>query len=144
MPWYEGVETVTVSAPPATVFETMTDFESMPEWQGPLRECVVESRDEHGNAIEVAYTISTPIRPVRYRLRHQSRKPDYVSGKLIDGDVKGFRGEWRFEATADGGTAVRCEMAIDPGFWVPKRVGSLLHETVLKRAVRDLKTHLEA
>ena len=143
MPWYAGDHSETVAASPEEAFAAMTDYEGMPSWQGPLSRCEVLERDGDGAATAVEYEISTPVRRIVYRLRHTQQRPDFVSGELIDGDVKGFRGEWRFTGTAGGSTRVDCEMAIDPGVWVPRRIARMLHDTVLRRAVSDLKAELE-
>jgi hypothetical protein len=42
-----------------------------------------------------------------------------------------------------GGTRVEFALRIDPGFWVPGRIARLLHETVMKRTVADLKRAAE-
>lgn len=143
MPWYEGTQEETVAASRERVFAVMTDYESMPGWQGPLSDCEVLARDAGGAATEVRYEIATPIRPVRYVLRHEEERPAAVRGELVEGDVKGFRGEWRFQPAGPDSTRVICSMAIDPGFWVPKKISGLLHDTVLRRAVADLKRHVE-
>jgi ribosome-associated toxin RatA of RatAB toxin-antitoxin module len=143
MPWYEGTTEETIGASAEAAFAALTDYEAMPSWQGPLKRCDVEERDADGTPTVVAYEIATPIRAVSYRLRHSQDPPASVRGELIDGDVSGFRGEWRFKDLGSERTQVECDMAIDPGRWVPKRIAKLLHETVLRRAVRDLKNYLE-
>lgn len=143
MPWYEGEHSASVEASPEHCFATLTDYERFPEWQGALRRCEVLEREESGLGSLVDYEVATPIRPVSYSLRHSYEEPSRIRGELVEGQVKGFEGEWRLDG--DGAiTRVEFALRIDAGFWVPTKVTEMLHDTVMKRAVRDLKSRVDA
>ena len=143
MAWYEGSHTEVIAAPAERAFDAMTNYDAMPTWQGPLRRCSVIERDGDGTATVVEYEIATPVKSVTYRMRHREEAPAAVHGELIEGDLKGFRGSWTFSPLADDRVEVTAAGAIDPGLWVPKKIVSMLQDSVLRRAVRDLKRYLE-
>jgi ribosome-associated toxin RatA of RatAB toxin-antitoxin module len=136
------LETV-IAAPPQACFDELTSYEALTEWQGALQACEVVERDGEGRGSIVDYEISTPIRSLNYRLRHSYEEPMAIRGELVEGDVRGFRGEWSFEPVGDG-TRATFSLSIDPGFWVPGKVKQLLHDTVMKRTLEDLRKRVES
>ena len=135
------LETV-IAATPQACFDELTSYEELTEWQGALKRCEVIERDAEGRGSVVDYEISTPIRTLHYRLRHSYEEPRSIRGELVEGDVKGFRGEWAFEPEGEE-TRARFSLSIDPGFWVPGKVKRMLHETVMKRTLEDLRKRVE-
>ena len=132
-----------IAAPPQACFEELTDYESLTQWQGALKSCEVIERDAEGRGEVVDYDISTPIRTLHYRLRHTYDEPRSILGELIEGDVRGFCGSWAFEPEGDG-TLATFSLSIDPGFWVPGKVKEMLHQTVMKRTLDDLRKRVES
>lgn len=133
----------TIAAPPQACFDELTDYETLTEWQGALKSCKVVERDAEGRGEVVDYEISTPIRNLTYRLRHTYDEPRQIRGELVEGDVKSFRGTWTFEPAKEG-TLATFALDIDPGFWVPGKVRRMLHDTVMKRTLDDVRKRVES
>jgi ribosome-associated toxin RatA of RatAB toxin-antitoxin module len=144
VPTYEATARATVRASAEECFAAMTDWENLPSWQGALKRCAVVERDEQGRAALVDYEVDARVRTVRYRLRQDYDEPRRLGSTYVEGDFRAFAGTWYFDQRADGSTDVRLELAIDPGRFVPGPVARLIRETVARRAVDDLKRHLEA
>jgi ribosome-associated toxin RatA of RatAB toxin-antitoxin module len=144
VPTYEATARATVDASPQTCFDAMTDWENLPSWQGALRRCTVVTRDARGRAELVDYEVDAKVRTVRYRLRQDYDEPHRLGATYVKGDFRAFAGTWYFDEVRDGRTEVRLELAIDPGRFVPGPVARLIREAVARRAVDDLKRHLES
>ena len=132
-----------IDAPPQACFDELTSYEQLTDWQGALKRCAVIERDAEGRGVIVDYDISTPIRTLHYRLCHAYDEPSSIRGSLVAGDVRDFHGEWSFEPEGDG-TRATFSLRIDPGFWVPAKVKQVLHDTVMKRTLDDLRRRVEA
>lgn len=143
MPTYEATARATIRASAQECFDAMTDWESLPRWQGALRRCTVVDRDELGRAALVDYEVDAKVRTVRYRLRQDYDEPRRLGSTYVHGDFRAFAGTWHFDQRPDGHTDVTLELAIDPGRFVPGPVARLIREAVARRAVDDLKHHLE-
>ncbi len=143
MPVYEGSQEATLSARPEEAFAAMTDYETLPEWQGPLKRCEVLSRYDDGLARDVEYEIDVKLRSVTYRLRHTYEPPNEIDSEYLEGDFNCFEGRWRFEAAGRGRTRVHLDLRIDPGLPIPGRIQKMLNDRVLKSSVEDLRRHLE-
>ena len=80
---------------------------------------------------------------MRYRLRQLYDEPHRVASEYLGGDFRDFSGEWRFRALAGGRTRAELDLRIDPGRFVLGPVRSLIADAVMRRALRDLKAHVE-
>ena len=143
MPVYEGSHETTLSASAEDAFAAMTDYESLPRWQGQLKRCDVLSRYDDGLARDVEYEIDVKVRSVTYRLRHSYDKPREIGSDYLDGDFNCFEGRWRFEPVVEDRTRVTLDLRIDPGLPVPGPIQRMLNNRVLKSSVEDLRKHLE-
>ena len=143
MPSYRGRQEAEVDAPPQACFDALTDYERLPEWQRAVRGCTVLERDERGRGSVVEYEIDAKVKCVRYRLRQVYDEPRMLGSEYLGGDFRDFGGEWRFEALPGGRTRAELDLSIDPGRYVPGPVRSLISDAVMKRALSDLKAHLE-
>ncbi len=143
MPVYEGSHETTLPATPEEAFAVMTDYDSLPEWQGPLRRCTVLSRYEDGRAREVEYEIDVKLRRVTYSLRHIYDPPHEIDSEYLEGDFNCFEGRWRFEQAGNGTSKARFDLRIDPGLPIPGAIQRMLNERVLRSAVEDLRKRLE-
>lgn len=140
---HQGTHRAQVAAPVGDLWALLLDYERIPEWQGPVERCAVLERDEQGRGTVVEYEIATPLRGVSYSLHHSYAEPYSVAGELIEGQIRDFRGEWMLAEAGGQATTATFDLRIDPGFWVPGKVVRMLHETVMKRAVEDLKRAAE-
>jgi ribosome-associated toxin RatA of RatAB toxin-antitoxin module len=143
MPVYEGSHRTVLPSEPGRAFDVMTDYERLPEWQGPLKRCEVLDRYPDGLARDVEYEVDVKLRTVTYRLRHSYDRPNRIGSEYLEGDFACFEGDWLFERNGDDRTEARLSLRIDPGFPVPGRVAKMLNRRVLKSSVEDLRKRLE-
>jgi hypothetical protein len=110
-----------------------------------VRDVEVLERDAQGRGTVVEYVVDARLKTVRYRLRQIYDEPRRLASEYLGGDFRDFCGEWRLEAV-DGGrrTRVELDLRIDPGRFVPGIVRTAIADAVMRRALRDLKAHLEA
>lgn len=139
---HRGSEEVGIRASAQACFDALTDYEHLPDWQGPLERCEVLDRDDAGRGRDVRYEVDAKLRTVTYTLRHGYEEPALITSEYLDGDFKTFDGRWTF-TESEGGTLARIEVAIDPGVSLPGPAKRLVQKAVLKTATRDLKKRLE-
>ena len=143
MPDYGECQALDIDAAPQACFDALTDYERLPEWQGAVKAARVLERDERGRGSVVEYEIDAKLKAVRYRLRQVYDEPHRVASEYLGGDFRDFGGEWRFSERAGGGTLAELDLRIDPGRFVPGRLRSAIGDAVMRRALRDLKSHVE-
>jgi ribosome-associated toxin RatA of RatAB toxin-antitoxin module len=144
MPVYGECHSTEIDAPPQACFDALVDVETLPAWQGAVREVRVLERDAAGRGSVVEYVVDARVKSVRYRLRQVYDVPRTVACEYLGGDFRDFSGEWRFEAIAGSRTRVELDLAIDPGRFVPRPVRGAIADAVMRRSLRDLKRHVEA
>ena len=143
MPGYGDCKSADIAAAPQACFDALTDFEHLPDWQGAVRDVRVLERDGEGRGSIVEYEVDAGFKRVRYRLRQVYDEPRRLASEYLGGDFRDFCGEWRFEEAGDGRTHVELDLRIDPGRFVPRIVRTAIADTVMRRALHDLKAHLE-
>ena len=144
MPAYGECQAAEIAAPPQACFDALTDFEWLPEWQGAVRDVEVLERDGEGRGTVVEYVVDARLKTVRYRLRQIYDEPRRLASEYLGGDFRDFCGEWRFVPVAGGRrTRAELDLRIDPGRFVPRVVRKAIADAVVRRALRDLKAHLE-
>jgi ribosome-associated toxin RatA of RatAB toxin-antitoxin module len=143
MPRYGDCRAAEIAAPPQACFDALTDFDRLPEWQGAVRAARVLERDERGRGTVVEYVVDARVKRVRYRLRQLYDEPHRLGCQYLGGDFRDFSGEWRLIALAGGRTRVELDLRIDPGRFVPGPLRAAIADAVMRRALADLKRHLE-
>lgn len=143
MPDYGSQRQIEIDAPADACYAALTDFERLPEWQGAVKAVRVLERDEQGRGAVVEYEVDVKFKTVRYRLRQEHDPPGRLGSDYLSGDFRDFSGEWRFEPLDGGRTRVELDLNIDPGRMVPGPLRSAIGDAVMKRALQDLKDHLE-
>jgi ribosome-associated toxin RatA of RatAB toxin-antitoxin module len=141
---YGDCQTAEIDATPQQCFDLLTDYERLPEWQGAVRSASILERDAQGRGAVVEYEVDARVKTVRYRLRQVYDEPARLASEYLGGDFRDFSGEWRFVALDARRTRVELDLRIDPGRFVPGPVRGVIAEAVMRRALRDLKTHLES
>ena len=138
-------QTTTIAAAPERVWAIATDFERYPEWAKDVKDLIVRRRDDDGRPLEVEYRASALGRSTHYTLSYDyANAPAALAWSILRGDImRTIDGAYHFSATADGGTEVRYDLAIElvvplPGF-VKRRA-----EVRILNTVRELKTRAEA
>ena len=144
MPSYGECRSADIAATPQACFDALTDFESLPQWQGAVRDVRVLERDEAGRGTVVEYEVDARLKTVRYRLRQVYDEPRRLASEYLGGDFRDFCGEWRFEPAGNGGTHAELDLRIDPGLRVPGFLRRAIADAVMRRALRDLKAYVEA
>jgi len=143
MPAYGECRSEEIAATPQQCYDALTDFERLPEWQGAVRSIQVLERDEQGRGTVVQYDVDATVKRVRYRLRQVHEPPHRLGSEYLEGDFRDFSGEWRFVGLGDSRTRAELELRIDPGRFVPGPLRGAISDAVMRRALRDLKAHLE-
>jgi ribosome-associated toxin RatA of RatAB toxin-antitoxin module len=143
MPAYGECHHVEIQAPRQACFDALLDAERLPQWQRALRSARVLERDDEDRPAVLEYEVDARVKTVRYRIRQRYFPPDRIASEYLGGDFRDFGGEWRFEALGDARTRVELDLVIDPGRLVPGPVRSLIGDAVMRRALADLKAHLE-
>jgi ribosome-associated toxin RatA of RatAB toxin-antitoxin module len=144
MAGYGDCQSTDIAASPEDCYAALVDFEHLPEWQGAVRRARVLERDEQGRGLIVEYEVDAKVRRVRYRLRQVHDEPRRLGCEYLGGDFRDFSGEWRFVPRDGGGaTHVELDLHVDPGRFVPGPLRAAISDAVMRRALRDLKTHLE-
>ena len=140
---YGECQSADIAASPQRCFDALTDFESLPGWQGAVRDVEVLERDEAGRGTVVEYVVDVRFKTVRYRLRQVYDEPHRLASEYLGGDFRDFCGEWRFQPRGDDGTHVELDLRIDPGYLVPGFLRRAISDAVMRRALRDLKAFVE-
>jgi ribosome-associated toxin RatA of RatAB toxin-antitoxin module len=143
MPAYGDCRTADIGASPQACFDALTDYERLPEWQGAVCAARVLERDERGRGTVVEYEIDARVKHVRYRLRQVYDEPRRLGSEYLGGDFRDFAGEWRFEPRSGGRTHAELDLRIDPGRFVPGPLRAVIADAVMRRALADLKRHVE-
>jgi len=144
MPSYGECQSADIAASPQACFDALTDFESLPQWQGAVRDVRVLERDEAGRGTIVEYEVDVRFKTVRYRLRQVYDEPRRLASEYLGGDFRDFCGEWRFEPAGKDGTHAELDLRIDPGLFVPGFLRRAISDAVMRRALRDLQACVEA
>jgi ribosome-associated toxin RatA of RatAB toxin-antitoxin module len=143
VPIYRERRDVIVAADPQACFDALIDVERLPSWQRTLRTARVIERDDRGRPSLVEFEVDARVRLVRYRIRQIYDEPHRISSQYVEGDFRDFTGEWRFTAHDPEHTLVALDLGIDPGRFVPGPLRALIADAVMRRALTDLKAHLE-
>jgi len=140
---YSQSYTATVAGSVEDCFAVLVDFPAYPEWSSPITECRVLERYPDGLARRVSFALDMMIRTVRYTLEYTYDPPRGARWRLVEGDLGGVEGSYRFEATPDGATAT-CAQAVDLGFWVPGFIRSLAEAKALRDSVEEFRQAVES
>src|SRR3954447_5002357 len=143
MAGYGEVQRAEIAAPREACYAALTDYEALPSGQGAVKAGRVLERDAQGRGAVVEYEVDARVKTVRYRLRQIYDEPSRLGSAYLGGDFRDFSGEWRFTPRDDGGTHVELDLRIDPGRFVPGPVRSLIADAVMRRAMEDLRRHVE-
>src|SRR5215210_5960508 len=141
---YGHCQQAEIDATPEACYAALTDYERLPEWQGAVRAARILEYDDEGRGHVVEYEVDAKFKVVRYRLRQVYDEPHRLASEYVGGDFRDFGGEWRFEELPGGRTLAQLDLSIDPGRYVPGRLRSMISDAVMKRALSDLKAHVES
>jgi len=135
----EGL-TQNVNAPVEKIFETLTDFESFPDWQAAIIEAEILDRDDQGRGTRIRMKVDAKVKKVGYIVKYDySNAPNGFSWDQESGDLTENRGVYTFAAKDDGSTDVTVDIVAEVGFFVPGPMKKLIREQSLKNSIRELK-----
>jgi hypothetical protein len=124
-------------------FAVLTDFETYPDWSGPVTECRVLDRHPDGLPRRVAFSLDMTLKTIRYTLEYTWDPPHGGQWRLVEGDVKDVQGTYRF-TPAGARTSATCSQAVDIGFWVPGPIRRPFEQKALRDSVEEFKQAVEA
>ena len=140
-----ATESITIAAPLEQVWAIATDLEKYPEWTHDVKDVVITARDDAGRPSQVEFRTSALGRSTHYTLAYDyADAPNVLAWSMVKGDIqRSIDGAFRFQPTADGGTHVQYDLAIElvvplPGF-VKRRA-----ERRILNAIKELKACAEA
>jgi hypothetical protein len=143
----QAKEHTTINASVQTCFDTLTDFESYPDWAGDLKEAVVIERNDAGQATVVEYRAAAMGRSTTYRLRYDyEQAPARLGWRLDEGDIqRELDGAYVLEPNPDDPalTDVSYELSIDLIMPIPGFVKRRAEARILKTALDSLKARVE-
>jgi uncharacterized membrane protein len=132
-----------VNAPVDKIVGALTDFESLPEWQGSVMECEVLERDDEGRGSLIRMKVDAKIRKVDYVVRYTYDLPNGFRWNQVSGDLKANTGSYTFSPRDDGSTDVTVDIVAEVGFFVPGPMKNLIRDQSLKNSMRELKKRVE-
>lgn len=128
-----------IEATPEQCFDVIVDFEAYPKWASGITSARVLERDREGVGRRVEFVIEIPLRKIRYVLEYDYRRPNRLTWRSVDGDVRSIQGEYRFRKKGKRSTEATCRQAIDLGFWLPGPVRRILEQGALQRSVLEFR-----
>jgi ribosome-associated toxin RatA of RatAB toxin-antitoxin module len=139
-----ATESITVNAPPETIYGVVTDFEHYADWVSDLKRIEVVSRDEEGRALEVEFRAAAFGRSTTYTLRYDYVKaPDELSWRQVKGDLtETLNGRYQFEAVDDE-TKVTYDLEVELLVPIPTFIKSRAAYRIQTQALRELKAQAE-
>ena len=140
-------EQIRIDAPVARCFETLTDFESYPEWAGDLKQVSRIEQDGDGRATVVEFRAAAMGRSTTYQLRYDySGAPHRLGWALVTGDLpRELDGAYVLTPAAEdpGATDVVYELAVDLVYPIPGFVKRRAEARIIKTALIELKARVE-
>src|SRR5882762_9247957 len=97
---------IEIDAPAVHIYATITDFDTVAEWQSACLAANVQERDTDGRPVVVELQLDMKIKQPRYRNRYTHNPPHRLEFEMIDGDVKSVKGGYTFEDLGGGRTRV--------------------------------------
>ena len=140
----QATESISVSAPPATLFAVATDFAAYPQWVADLKSVKVLATDNEGRGLEVEFRAAAFGRSSTYTLRYDySGAPTVLSWSQVKSDLTTrLDGLYRFEPEG-AGTAVTYQLAVDLLVPIPGFIKTRAAQRIMSQALRELKARAE-
>lgn len=140
----QATESISVSAPPATLFAVATDFAAYPQWVADLKSVKVLATDDEGRGLEVEFRAAAFGRSSTYTLRYDySGAPTVLSWSQVTSDLTTrLDGQYRFEPEG-AGTAVTYQLAVDLLVPIPGFIKTRAAQRIMSQALRELKARAE-
>jgi ribosome-associated toxin RatA of RatAB toxin-antitoxin module len=134
-----------IEAPPAVVFQAMTQCADALRFVPHLRSCrsVLQPGEPGISLVEHEVDFGWYAPRVKYVLRADVVVDQSITFRQVSGDFKANEGIWEFEPAGDH-TLVRYRVRIDPPGYVPTWLARATFRRDLPRMLTNLKQHCEA
>lgn len=134
-------QSIVIRAPIETVYQTITDFESYPDFLPEIKGAKV---DWCGDAqMDVSFRLEL-IKEIPYCLRFTLNPPSEVSWVLKQGEImRTNTGGWKLKALEDSVTDATYSLEVTFGLWVPKAVTETLVKKSLPQTLKRFKKRAE-
>lgn len=131
---------IIIAAPVERVWQTMLDCEGAPKFVPGLRECEVLEHQQDADIIKHRVKFSWFIPEVQYVFRARYKKPQRIDFEKISGDLREMEGSWLLISRDGGaGTLVVYSVFLDPGFFIPQWLVSLILQMDLPAVLFSLR-----
>jgi ribosome-associated toxin RatA of RatAB toxin-antitoxin module len=134
-----------IEAPPAVVFQAMTQCADALRFVPHLRSCrsVLQPGEPGISLVEHEVDFGWYAPRVKYVFRADVVVDQSITFRQVSGDFKANEGIWEFEPAGDH-TLVRYRVRIDPPGYVPTWLARATFRRDLPRMLTNLKQHCEA
>ncbi|MEX2549205.1 MAG: SRPBCC family protein [Nitriliruptoraceae bacterium] len=135
---------ITIEASPDTVWETITDLATYPEWAEGVRKIEVLETNDDGSPHQARFTIDAKVSEVAYVIEYAYQDYD-ITWSLVEGDtISQLDGAYRLFETDDGGTEVEYDLEVDIDLPLPGFMKKRAARTILEQGLTGLKARSEA
>jgi len=135
---------VTIEASPDTVWETITDLETYPQWAEGVRAIDVLATNDDGSPQQARFTIDAKVSEVTYVIAYAYEDYD-ITWSLVEGDtISQLDGAYRLFETEDGGTEVEYDLEVDVDLPLPGFMKKRAARTILEQGLAGLKARAES
>ena len=134
---------VMIAAPPALVWEMMTDYPAMKNILPGYEQSTLVSSAGSTKLLDIAMKVAVFLPTYRYRVQVKENKPQYrLSLHRISGDFKSLVANYQL-SSQNGGTRTMLtyNLKIDPGFQLPG--SSAIIRGNAEKSLRALERHAE-
>jgi ribosome-associated toxin RatA of RatAB toxin-antitoxin module len=140
----QASERLIMRATPAQCFDAVTDFERYPDWAADIKAVTVETRDEQGRPLEVAFRAGAFGRSSNYTVRYDySKAPEELSWVQTEGDLTSrLEGSYLFEPAGDD-TEVVYHLTVELRVPIPGFVKRRAEGRIVGTALKELKARVE-
>ena len=135
-----------IAAPPALIWQVLTDYERLPSFIPGIEKSVV--RERQGGRLVLEQTgearflvFSFPI-DVRYEVIESP--PDWVSSRAVAGNLRRMNGRYDLQASpARGSMVLRYQGEIEPNFALPPIVGVVALRSMVEQQFSAMVAEIE-
>lgn len=139
---------VVAAVPPEHFFDTVTDFESYPDFIPETVAVEIVKKGKKGKdgakTDDVKFSIKV-IKKIDYVLRLTSNEKELsVEWELVEGPFKSNNGSWKIEGAGKGKTEATYTIDITMGFLVPQSITNMLVGSSLPKMLEQMKDRAES
>jgi ribosome-associated toxin RatA of RatAB toxin-antitoxin module len=139
-----ATESISVAAPPATLYAVATAFADYPAWVADLKAVTVVATGADGRATDVEFRAAAFGRSSTYVLRYDyASAPTSLAWSQVSSDLTTrLDGSYRFEPEGTG-TRVHYELEVDLLVPIPGFIKTRAAQRIMSQALRELKARAE-